>query len=150
MRQWRHECHQAQRQTLGWEDLWTVASLVDMTLAAHSSDEAILLALATSDQLEVSMRHLGSFAYGFRTQDRAGASSMGISPAPGTGSRDVLPSWLIAEAEVLGRAEHSRSEIVSSEIKKRAPWDPKAKAGADTSKAKWKYTKDGGTAAGLE
>ena len=54
-----------------WGDIWNAAVSVDMALAGSLNDAELQQRLATSDQLELHLRRLGSWVYKRRTHDKA-------------------------------------------------------------------------------
>ena len=102
----------------GGYPMWSVATQVDMALGACSTDQEMLLLLASDDRLETSLRHLGAHFYEQRTQDRTGADHMRATSTPGT-LRDVVPGWMVGEATTHSKSEFQRAERVTSEVRKR-------------------------------
>ena len=91
---------------------------MDIALAGCRSDTKILSLLGTDDRIEVAPRHLGAFFYETRTRDKVGASMMRAGSTPGFG-RDIVPSWMVAEASQYSKLEHQRTERVELKIKRR-------------------------------
>ena len=102
-----------------WTDLWSTASSVDIALASCTSENQMIELLTTDDRLEVGLRHLGAFFYEQRTRDRVGAAHMRAFSTPGV-TRDVMPTWMVADATTHSKAEYQRSERVEGEIRRRA------------------------------
>ena len=131
-RQWLKDNFSAYKGSGGqWPDLWSMASQVDLGLQNCSSDQEILDRLMSDDRLEVALRHLGAYFYEQRTRDRTGAAQMRAFATPGS-TRDIMPSWALAEATTYSKSEFQRSERVESELKRRtretAPTDGAEKA----------------------
>ena len=91
---------------------------MDIALAGCRSDTKILSLLGTDDRIEVALRHLGAFFYETRTRDKVGASMMRAVCTPGFG-RDIVPSWMVAEASQYSKLEHQQTDQVELENKHR-------------------------------
>jgi len=117
-----------------WEELWTMASQVDMALADLATDGEVLTFLATNDQMEVCLRHLGAHQYQQRTRDRTGAAMMRAISTPGSG-KDVVPSWMVNEATTFSKSEFQRGERVATELKRRNADSDKGKGRGGKAKA---------------
>jgi hypothetical protein len=82
------------RQSADFTHLHQSACQADFLLAAAGSEEELNLLLATSDQLEIIFRDLGSFVYERRTGDRAGAAHMRALRTEDAGDDERHPSLL--------------------------------------------------------
>lgn len=109
VRQWVNDQHPTleAKQTAGYQDLFSAATIIDFELADCKSEAAVMHKLATSDSLEIQLRKLGSHVR--RTKDKFGASRMLGVRAPGSQS-DIAPKWLLDEANLYSKVEWQRTE----------------------------------------
>lgn len=118
-----------------WADLWSMAIQVDMAVGQCRTDGEVMNLLLSDDRLEVALRHLGAQSYETRTGDKTGAAQMRAFATPGA-ARDVVPSWMVAEATSFSKAEFQRTDRVETEVRRRNPRTPKGKGkGAETERA---------------
>ena len=96
-----------------WTDLWNAACSVDYALARLPNVESALAYLASEDIMEIHLRRMAAFIYERRTRDTVGATTMLALAAPGSNA-DVGPEWLITEATLHSRSEHTRNERVAA------------------------------------
>ena len=111
VRQWINEQHPSieQKQTPGYQDLYSAATIIDFELAECKSESAVMHKLATSDTLEIHLRKLASFVYFRRTKDKTGANRMLGVRAPGIGA-DIAPKWMLDDANAHSKVEYQRVE----------------------------------------
>ena len=128
-RQWLRENFVGYKGATGpWNELWSMASQVDIALGTANTDQEILNILASDDRVEISLRHIGAHFYEARTRDRAGAAMMRSFSTPGA-ARDIVPSWMVQEAAVFSKQDHQTTERVEAEIRRRnaatkeKPWE---------------------------
>ncbi len=111
VRQWVNEQHPTieQKQTPGYQDLYSAATIIDFELAECKTESAVMHKLATSDTLEIHLRKLASFVYYRRTKDKTGANRMLGVRAPGIGA-DIAPKWMLDDANAHSKVEFQRVE----------------------------------------
>eukprot|EP00974_Lingulodinium_polyedra_P071897 6957717-Lingulodinium_polyedra.AAC.1 len=92
-----------------WLDLWNAAVTVDLALRDCRNQEEVIMLLGRDDGCELHLRRLAAYVYEKRTGDRRGAEHMLAQAAPGAGT-DIGPTWLVSEATLHSKTEHSRDE----------------------------------------
>jgi hypothetical protein len=117
-RDWLRSEFTGNRNDQTFTDLWHAATAIDFRLAQAGSEDAMTMALATDDQLELHLRRFGAYIYIRRTGDKVGGAHMLAVHAPGS-SCDLAPEWLITETSAHSRAEFRVAEQVTKLTKTR-------------------------------
>ena len=119
-----------------FQEMFSSATQADFDLAECKTEFALLQRLATSDNLEITMRKFAAFIYQKRSRDRSGAQHMLGVRAPGSAT-DVGPDWLIQSATVHSKLENQRSQCANTQSKG-APKGGKDPKGGKTGNPKGK------------
>ena len=99
-----------QKQSGGYQDLFTAATIIDYEVASCKSEESLMHRLATSDTLEIQLRKLGAFIYLRRTKDKTGANRMLGIRAPGTNT-DIAPKWMVDDANTFSKLSSNAKNV---------------------------------------